>query len=268
MKRRKEIGIFITLLLTMTALPIIGSSTQPDVTLGNCYTTDYVNGWQDTGLRIKEWPIDGEVYAYVEVYADNLQGVLLTHRWWYDNGTGLVNVWEWDWEIPEPWESCWSYTYWQIGLDYGKGWGYIEVLADGESIGTSNNYAMDNTKPNNPTITGPTQGGTNVEHDYTFSAIDPDGFDVFLCIDWGDDTGEICIGPIASGEEYIASHTWTEDGTYQIKCKARDLVDSESGETILEVTMPKNKGFNFNIIERILERFPNAFPILRHLWKV
>jgi hypothetical protein len=265
LNKRKEIVIFLGLLLTLTTLPIIASSTEGDVTLGNCYTTDWVNGWQDTGLRIKEWPIDGEVYAYVEVYADNLQGHIITHRWWYDNGTGLENKWEWDWEIPEPWSSAWSYTYWQIGLDYGKGWGYIEVLADGESIGTSNNYAMDNTQPDKPTITGPAQGNFGEETEYTFVGTDPDGFDIFYIINWGDETGEEIIGPINSGEEKALTHTWAEEGTYQITCKVRDLVDSESEETILEVTMPKHKGFHFNILERLLERFPNAFPILRYL---
>ena len=35
----------------------------------------------------------------------------------------------------------------------------------------------------------------------------------------------------------------------------------------LDVTMPKNKAFdyNFNLLERLFERFPNAFPMLRHL---
>ena len=264
--KKKIVGIFImTLFIMVAVLPLVVGVTQQDVTLGNCYTTDYVNGWQDTGLRIKEWPIDGEVYAYVEVYADNLQGHVITHRWWYDNGTGLENKWEWDWEIPEPWTSAWSYTFWQIGLDYGKGWGYIEVLADGESIGKSNNYAMDNTQPNIPEITGPNKGKAGEPIDYTFSATDPDGFDIYLCIDWGDESGEICLGPFASGEEITESHTY-EEGDYIISCYARDLVDSESEEATLQVSMPKSKGLSFtNFLDSLLERFTNAFPILRYI---
>ncbi len=89
--------LVVGLMITMTSLPMLGSSSKNlDVTLDACYTTDYINDWQDTGLRIKEWPIDGEVYAYVEVSSDDLFEVTITHRWWYDNGTGLENKWEWD----------------------------------------------------------------------------------------------------------------------------------------------------------------------------
>lgn len=277
--KKKIIGIFLALMIiATTALPVLGMSGQlngqskkntlvnADVTLGTCITTDWVNGWQDHGLRIKEWPIDGKVYAYVEVYADDLSNVNITHRWWYDNGAGLVNIWDWNWVIPEPWTSAWSYTWWQIGLTYGKGWGYIEVLADGVSIGTSNNYAMDNTPPNKPIITGPTEGKTGESTDYTFSGTDPDGFDIYYCIDWGDESGAACLGPFASGEEITESHTWAEDGDYTIRCTVKDLVDSESEEATLGISMPKSKDVNFNnFFDRLFERFPNAFPILRYL---
>ena len=274
--KNKKISILVALLMIATTIPVIGSavnheiitSEMVDVEIIFAYTTDYVNGWQDTGLRIKEFPIDGEVYAYIEVGADDLSGVLLTHRWWYDNGSGLVNQWEWEWFIPEPWTAAWSNTYWQIGLDYGPGYGYIEALADGVSIGQTNYYAMDNHQPNTPTITGDTEGTTGELYEYNFVATDPDGFDIFYCIEWGDETGEICLGPFASGEEISATHTWAEDGDYIVTCKARDLVDSESEVATLTVTMPyvKSNDNDFNLLDWLLDQFPNAFPILRYLW--
>ena len=272
--------LIVTLLISTFAIPVLANSgqydrcleekllTYADVRIGNCYTTDFVNGWEDTGLRIKEWPIDGEVYAYIEVYSEDLsdlQGVQITHRWMYDNGSGLVNVWDWNYVVPEPWTSCWSYTYWQIGLDFGKGWGYIEILANDVSIGKTNNYAMDNTAPNTPTITGDIKGASGEAHDYTFSATDPDGFDIFYVIDWGDGSEEVTIGPFESGESTIESHTYAEDGDYTIRCKTVDLVDAESEWATLEVSMPRIKAINL-FLERLMERFPILEQILLSIY--
>jgi hypothetical protein len=271
--------LVVMLFIAMISLPALSNSIKfekntlnlADVRLGNCITTDYVNGWQDHGLRIKEWPIDGVVYAYVEVYAEDLPSLInveITHRWWYDNGTGLENKWDWNWVVPEPWGSCWSYTYWSIGLDYGKGWGYIEVLADGVSIGTSNNYAMDNTQPNKPTISGKSSGAADVEYEYTFNAVDPDGFDICYYVDWGDETNSGWTEYFASGTDVKLKHTWAEQGDYVITCKGKDLVDSESEEATLSISMPKNKVVNFNFLEYIFEQFSNLFPRLRDILKI
>jgi hypothetical protein len=49
-------------------------------------------------------------------------------------------------------------------------------------------------------------------------------------------------------------------------CKVKDLAENESDWEELEVSMPKNKQTTTHpILERILARFPNAFPILRHI---
>jgi len=52
-----------------------------------------------------------------------------------------------------------------------------------------------------------------------------------------------------------------------IKAKAEDIYGLESDWGTLEVTMPKSKTihFNFNLLSRLFERFPNAFPILRYM---
>ena len=57
-------------------------------------------------------------------------------------------------------------------------------------------------------------------------------------------------------------------GDFEIKVKAKDNNDYESEwSDPLPVSMPKNKPFNFNfpLLSWLLERFPNAFPILRYL---
>ncbi len=161
--------------------------------------------------------------------------------------------------IPEHWASCWSYTYWQIGLDYGKGVGYIEVLADGVSIGRSNWYAMDNTAPNEPTIEGTTEGETGTTYEYTIVGTDPDGFDVSYFVDWGDGTDSGWTEFVDSGTEITLTHTWAEDGDYVVKCKVKDLVDSESDWVTLEVSMPYYRTPFRDFIEILFNWFISQF---------
>ncbi len=121
-----------------------------------------------------------------------------------------------------------------------------------------------NQPPNKPDINGPTSGKTGTSYDYTFTSIDQDEDIVQFFIDWGDGDTE-WTEFTASGTSITRSHTWTEKSTYEIKAKARDTDDYESDWGKLSVSMPRNKLFIYTLFMRFLERFPNAFPILRHL---
>ncbi len=78
------------------------------------------------------------------------------------------------------------------------------------------------TKPEAPTISGPTDGVAGMEYTYGFTAIDPDNDNLYYYIDWGDGTTTEWIGPYESGETAIISHTWLEGGDYTIKAKVKD----------------------------------------------
>ncbi|EMR74890.1 WD40-like repeat-containing protein [Thermoplasmatales archaeon SCGC AB-540-F20] len=125
---------------------------------------------------------------------------------------------------------------------------------------------IENDPPGAPTITGETNGKAETEYEYTFNAVDPDDHDVKYFIDWGDDNTE-WTGYNTSGTDVKIKHTWREKGTYNIASKAKDEFGVEGPEGTLEVTMPKNKALNFNnnLLIWLFERFPNAFPILRHM---
>jgi len=82
--------------------------------------------------------------------------------------------------------------------------------------------------PNAPTISGPASGIEGLEYDFTFVTSDPNDDDVFYYIDWGDGTNSGWIGPYLSDEEVIVSHTWFEQGTYDIKAKAKDTYGAGS----------------------------------------
>jgi hypothetical protein len=122
-----------------------------------------------------------------------------------------------------------------------------------------------NNPPEAPTIDGPTSGNAGTEYNYTFNSVDPDGDDVFYHIRWGDGYVEIWKGPFASGEDFEISHTYQNQGSFTIEAKARDFLDFESDVATLDVTMPRTKAFNFNFFVRLVERFPNAFQLIRQL---
>ena len=89
-------------------------------------------------------------------------------------------------------------------------------------------------------------------------------FDVYFYVDWGDDNFTEWEGPYHSGDEAGITHTWPEEGTYIIRAKAMDELGDESDWATLEIAMPVNQQITtYSLFQRILERFPNAFPILR-----
>ena len=123
-----------------------------------------------------------------------------------------------------------------------------------------------NNPPNIPEFIGQTNGEAGIEYTYSFLSIDPDGDDIYYCIQWGDDSGEICLGPFQSGIERTATHTWNEEGTYLVKIKARDINDAESDWATLQVTMPKNKSFKIQeFLINFFENQPTIFQIFRQI---
>jgi len=145
----------------------------------------------------------------------------------------------------------------------------LTVTDDEDNISVDTTWAWiieENNPPSDPIITGETQGQYGEPYDYTFMATDPDGDDVWYFIEWGDGFCEDWIGPYSSGQDVIVSHTWGEEDTYTISSKAKDTFDAESDWAYLEITMPVNQhSYSFPLLQRLLERFPNAFPILRNL---
>lgn len=126
----------------------------------------------------------------------------------------------------------------------------------GEGQWSSKIIRMGNTAPNKPTISGPLTGAPNVELDYIFKAIDPDGDDLYYYINWGDGSELTDYGPISSGEEIKLSHTWTQRGQYQLKAKVKDPCDEESFFEELQITIPRNKAIYNILYLRLLDRFP------------
>jgi len=87
-----------------------------------------------------------------------------------------------------------------------------------------------NEAPNTPSRpSGPNEGNTEIEYTFSTTTIDPDENQVYYKWDWGDGTESVWLGPYDSGETAEANHTWTEEGYYAVKVKAKDIYDAESG---------------------------------------
>ena len=119
--------------------------------------------------------------------------------------------------------------------------------------------------PETPTITGPASGAPRTSYPYVIQATDPDGDNVSYFIDWGDGTTTDWIGPYPSGQEITQNHSWLIRGAYNVTVKARDGFGLESDWGSLHVVMPYYPPL-WAFLQRLFDRFPNAFPILRYLF--
>jgi hypothetical protein len=84
--------------------------------------------------------------------------------------------------------------------------------------------------PFKPTVLdGPSNAGKNIPLDFATVAPDPEGDDVFYQWDWGDGNISNWYGPYTFGKQTSATHQWAENGTYDIKVRAKDTLGKESG---------------------------------------
>jgi len=99
-----------------------------------------------------------------------------------------------------------------------------------------------NNPPNKPsTPSGPANGDAGTTYTYTSSATDPDGDSISYLFEWGDDTDSGWTDPIPSGQTATETHKWSDQGTYQIKVKARDVPDLDINGQIKELIRSRSK---------------------------
>jgi len=141
---------------------------------------------------------------------------------------------------------------------YGYSYGYLHAFGPGEP----------NEPPTAPTIDGPMEVIRDENYDYKFNSTDPEGGNIRYWIDWDDGLILEWEGPHTSGVEITIRNKWEITGTYTIKSRTEDDKGLYSDWTYLEVTVPMNQlvqNQGFPLLQQLLERFPNAFPILRQL---
>jgi len=151
------------------------------------------------------------------------------------------------------------------GIGSGPGWSMFRHDLCHSACFTVNN------PPSAPTINGPTKGEVGVSYDYTFVSTDYEEHMIWYGIEWGDEdpyNDTQMIGPYQSGEIITLNHTWIEEDNYTISAFAMDELYAVSDISYLEVTMPINQPIQyyvFPLLQKILDMFPNAFPVLRQI---
>ncbi|HIG99446.1 MAG TPA: DNRLRE domain-containing protein [Thermoplasmata archaeon] len=154
--------------------------------------------------------------------------------------------------------SCATKYYWRIiahddygGYTKGSLWFFTTIV---------------NHFPDVPVISGPTQGEIEILYNYTAVATDSENQSLSYEVDWGDGIVDPWYGPIPSGTVMNCSHEWLLQGSFTIKVRAKDTAGAISDWGYLTVTMPFSyEPPHFRLIKWLLERFPDAFPILRSL---
>jgi len=191
----------------------------------------------------------------------NKDGIITTREWYEyaikhiyeasegdNDGDGLVDEDDGEYDISSGFKV-------KIYID-NDGDDYIN-----EDPGTPSSAFWPNEHPDKPnTPAGPSSGKPKKTYTYRSETEDADLDDVFYLFDWGDGTNSGWLGPYTSGVECTSQHSWSKQGDYQIKVKARDRLYAESPwSDSLTVTMPRSRAVNpllIQFLEKLLEQFP------------
>lgn len=185
---------------------------------------------------------------------------------------GSIILYEWDWDYNGVFDEYSNNpTTTHVWSNPGNFPVTVRVTDDSngqDSLTKSIEIIQENQPPNTPTISGPEKGKPGSNYQYTITGTDPEEDMISAYILWGDDTITDWTTFHDSGESFFLTHSWAEKGNYTVEVKVKDTHEAESGWATLSVTIP----FSFELPsqlfwERFFERFPNAFPFLRHLWK-
>ncbi len=165
---------------------------------------------------------------------------------------------------------------WSWNFTFLNGSGYYEFYSIGKKFGSSDeeppasrdalcHYIRPPNTPQKPS--GEINGNIGTEYTYNTTTTDPDNTSLFYLWSWGDANVSGWYGPFGSNDVASASHIWTKRGTYEIKVKAKNENGAESNwSEPLSATMPFSyHDVNMHFFERLFERLPHAFPILRRL---
>ena len=117
-------------------------------------------------------------------------------------------------------------------------------------------YNKTNEPPNKLNIKGPILRRADVQQNYTFNVIDPNGDCLFYKIDWGDGMSEQSISPYDTDVNLTLYHAWKKPGIYTITAKAEDPFGEKTNTEIIKVIILPKKGALISFFLTFLERFP------------
>ena len=213
----------------------------------------------DGGGSIASFGATGLGYAYIGTYVVSglVEGMAIGTFGAYQDGA--INV-------GEMWERALNnYMNTHSINDGGEIKTVVEWTLFGDPTLAISSDSIPPEKPERPD--GKTNGGIDKEYTFTSTTTDLDDDELYYLFDWGDGTYSGWVGPYNSGQTASASHTWTTQGDYQIKVRAKDEhgVQSDWSEP-LGVAMPKT--MTRSIFPRLQENFPIIYQIIEKLFSI
>lgn len=119
-------------------------------------------------------------------------------------------------------------------------------------------------RPNKPD--GPSILQKDVVYNFSTITNDPNGDQVWYMWSWGDNVLYLWDGPFPSGQMHTKSHYWKEDGTYEIKVRAKDGFGAVSEWSYPKTCIvQKSHIYNKNPFVKFLNSYLNLVSILRQL---
>ena len=125
-----------------------------------------------------------------------------------------------------------------------------------------------NQVPNKPLVLGPRIFvKPNVEYEYSFTLKDKDNDQMYLFVNFANENTYTWIGPFNSGETVKLNHTWQRsDFKYSIYAKVKDQFE-ESPWAIIQIKTPRGVFNQYNLFEKLLERYPILAFLLKNFFK-
>ncbi len=193
----------------------------------------------------------GGIYGYTIVSTD-ADGDNIYYYFDWGDGTNSG----WDGPYPSGQKATIYHSWTSPGIYYIKGKAKDIYNAESDWSEFIIITIVENDPPTTPTIQGPANGRVGTSYTYKFTSADPDDDQVAYYINWSDGTPASWSSFQTSGNTYSASHTWTSEGSFTIKAKAKDTYSAESDWATLEVTVPRNRVTSYLWYLGFLERFP------------
>ena len=168
------------------------------------------------------------------------------------NNDDIRYGWDWDDGSSIEWSgykssgaTCYKLHAWNEPGNYE-----VRVIAEdehGDQSGWSEILIVNvegNIPPNNPNKpNGPESGKTDYSYTYTTKTADPNGDQVKYGWDWDDGSPIEWTGFYNPNQQIEVSHSWNQEGNYNVKVKAKDMfeLESEGFSEILTVTIQDPK---------------------------